>query len=259
VASLPGFLLAAIAILVLDTPILVAIIISFGRDLFLSFPPTELTFQWYQEFARTSAWIDALLTSLIVGMLTALFSLLVGGLAAIGLVRADYPGKDALVSLLISPLIIPQVITGIAIYYVFFPVGLVGTIPGLVFAHSLVALPIVTITLAANLRNFDVRLERAARVLGASAFQAFRHVTFPIILPGVIVAAFFGFLASFDELVFSLFLVGVRLRTLPIRLWEDLHFQLSPMLAVVSVIEIVLVLLAVAVAGAVTRSRQPTK
>jgi putative spermidine/putrescine transport system permease protein len=259
VASLPGFLLAAIAILVLDTPILVAIIISFGRDLFLSFPPTELTFQWYQEFARTSAWIDALLTSLIVGMLTALFSLLVGGLAAIGLVRADYPGKDALVSLLISPLIIPQVITGIAIYYVFFPVGLVGTIPGLVFAHSLVALPIVTITLAANLRNFDVRLERAARVLGASAFQAFRHVTFPIILPGVIVAAFFGFLASFDELVFSLFLVGVRLRTLPIRLWEDLHFQLSPMLAVVSVIEIVLVLFAVAVAGAVTRSRQPTK
>jgi putative spermidine/putrescine transport system permease protein len=259
VASLPGFLLAAIAILVLDTPILVAIIISFGRDLFLSFPPTELTFQWYQEFARTSAWIDALLTSLIVGMLTALFSLFVGGLAAIGLVRADYPGKDALVSLLISPMIIPQVITGIAIYYVFFPVGLVGTIPGLVFAHSLVALPIVTITLAANLRNFDVRLERAARVLGASAFQAFRHVTFPIILPGVIVAAFFGFLASFDELVFSLFLVGVRLRTLPIRLWEDLHFQLSPMLAVVSVIEIVLVLLVVAVAGAVTRSRQLTK
>ena len=99
--------------------------------------------------------------------------------------RADYPGKDALVSLLISPMIIPQVITGIAIYYVFFPVGLVGAIPGLVLAHSLVALPIVTITLAANLRNFDVRLERAARVLGASAFQAFWHVTFPIIRPGV--------------------------------------------------------------------------
>jgi putative spermidine/putrescine transport system permease protein len=252
----PGWLLAVLALILLDTPILVAIAISFGRDVFLSFPPTDLTLQWYQEFARTRSWIDALLTSVIVGLLTALFTVIVGGLAAIGLVRADYPGKDAVISLLIGPMIIPQVITGIAIYYVFFPIGLVGSIPGLVLAHSLVALPIVTITMAANLRNVDLRLERAARVLGASALRAFWHVTFPLIRPGVVVAAFFAFLTSFDELVFSLFLVGIRLRTLPIRLWEDLHFKLSPMLAVVSVIEITLVLLAVAIAAG-TRARRP--
>lgn len=255
--AIPGWLLAALAIILLDTPILVAIAISFGQDVFLSFPPRELTLQWYQEFAQTRSWTDALLTSVVIGVLTAIFTVIVGGLAALGLVRANYPGKDALISLLVGPMIIPQVITGIAIYYVFFPLGLVGSIHGLVLAHSLVALPIVTITMAANLRNFDMRLERAARVLGASAIRAFWHVTFPIIRPGVIVAAFFAFLTSFDELVFSLFLVGIRLRTLPIRLWEDLHFQLSPMLAVVSVIEIALVLLAVGVAGAVVRARRP--
>lgn len=257
--AIPGWLLAIAAIVLLDTPILVAIIISFGQDVFLSFPPTELTLQWYQEFAQTSTWIDALLTSVVIGLLTALFTVIIGGLAALGLVRANYPGKDALISLLIGPMIIPQVITGIAIYYVFFPLGLVGSIHGLVLAHSLVALPIVTITLAANLRNFDVRLERAARVLGASPIRAFWHVTFPIIRPGIVVAAFFAFLASFDELVFSLFLVGIRVRTLPIRLWEDLHFKLSPMLAVVSVIEIVLVLVAVGIAGVFTRSRRPVE
>ncbi|MCC7022625.1 MAG: ABC transporter permease subunit [Thermomicrobiales bacterium] len=254
--ALPAWLLAGLAIVLLDTPILVAIAISFGEDIFLSFPPTELTLRWYQEFAQTRSWIDALVTSVGVGLLTAVFTVIVGGMAAIGLVRAEYPGKDVLISLLVGPMIIPQVITGIAIYYVFFPLGLVGSVPGLVLAHSLVALPIVTITMAANLRNFDVRLERTARVLGASPLQAFRHVTLPIISPGIVVAAFFAFLTSFDELVFSLFLVGVRLRTLPIRLWEDLHFKLSPMLAVVSVIEIVLVLVAVGVAGIVTRSRR---
>ncbi|MEA2529623.1 MAG: putative spermidine/putrescine transport system permease protein [Thermomicrobiales bacterium] len=257
VAAIPGWVLAVLALVVLDTPILVAIVISFGEDVFLSFPPDRLTLAWYGEFVETDYWIDALLTSLWIGFLTAIVTTILGVLTAIGLVRAEYPGKNAIISLLMSPLIIPQVITGIAIYYVFFPIGLVGTVHGIVLAHTLTALPIVTVIMAANLRTVDSRLEKAARVLGASAFRAFWHVTLPLLRSGIAVAAFFGFLGSFDELVFSLFLVGVEIRTLPIRLWEDLHFKLSPMLAVVSVVEIVVVVAVLLVAAALTRARQP--
>ncbi|MBV7328192.1 ABC transporter permease subunit [Chloroflexi bacterium TSY] len=256
-AVIPGLLIAILAILILDAPIIVAIVISFGKDIFLSFPPQELTLQWYQEFLSKRYWLSALMTSLRLGLLSMVLTTILGGLTALGLVRAEYPGKNAVVALLLSPIIIPSVITAIAVYYVFFPIGLVGTTLGLVLGHSLFTLPIVTIIMAANLQNFDIQLEKAARVMGASAIGAFRHVTLPLLRPGIIVAAFFGFLGSFDDLVISLFLVGVRIRTLPIRLWEDLHYKLSPVLAVVSVVEILLVVVVLFVTAYLMRPNQP--
>ena len=256
VAAFPVLLISAVAILILDAPIIVTILVSFGRDTFLSFPPQQLTLHWYAEFFSKSHWMDALFTSIKVGLLSMVFTVVLGGLTALGLVRANYPGKNVIMALLLSPIIIPSVITGIALYYIFFPLGLVGTTVGLVLAHSLFSLPIVTIIMAANLQNFDLQLERAARVLGASAIGAFRHVTLPLLRPGMVVAAFFGFLGSFDELVVSLFLVGVRMRTLPIRLWEDLHYKLSPVLAVISVVEILLVTLVFLVASYLMRPGQ---
>lgn len=255
-ASISGTSIAAIAILLLDAPIVVAILISFGKDVFLSFPPQQLTLHWYGEFLSNRYWIDALFTSIKLGLLSMVFTTVLGGLTAIGLVRAKYPGKNVIMALLLSPIIIPSVITGIALYYIFLPLGLVGTTSGLVLAHSLFSLPIVTIIMSANLQNSDIQLENAARVMGASAIGAFRHVTLPLLRPGVFVAAFFGFLGSFDELVVSLFLVGSRMRTLPIRLWEDLHYKLSPVLAVVSVVEILLVVLLFLLTLHLIRSRQ---
>ena len=256
VAAFPVLLISAVAILILDAPIIVTILVSFGRDIFLSFPPQQLTLHWYAEFFSKSHWMDALFTSIKVGLLSMIFTTVLGGLTALGLVRANYPGKNVIMALLLSPIIIPSVITGIALYYMFFPLGLVGTTTGLVLAHSLFSLPIVTIIMATNLQNFDLQLEKTARVLGASAIGAFRHVTLPLLRPGMVVAAFFGFLGSFDELVVSLFLVGVRMRTLPIRLWEDLHYKLSPVLAVISVVEILLVTLVFLVASYLMRPGQ---
>ncbi len=241
VAVIPGLLCVGLAIIILVSPILVAVLSSFGEDMFLSFPPQKLTLRWYQEFTG-SYWIDALLTSVKLSLLSTIFTTVLGGLGAFGLVRANYPGKGAIMALLMSPMIIPAAITGIAIYHVFFPVGLVGTTHGLVLAQSIFALPLVTIIIASNLQGFDIRLEQAARVMGASAFEAVRQITLPILRTGIMVAAFFGFLTTFDELTIALFLAGTRIRTLPVRLWEDLHYKLSPMLAVVSVVENILVL-----------------
>ena len=151
---------------------------------------------------------------------------------------------------------IPHVALAFGLYLVLFQFRLDGTFWGVALGHSIPAIPLVTIILISNLASFDGRLEQAARGLGASPIKAFLKVTFPILRPGFLVAAFFGFLVSLDELVFTLSLAGTQIRTLPIRLWEDLHLSLSPMLAVVSVIEMIIVIAVLGASGGLLRGRR---
>lgn len=239
-------------------PIFVVIVVSFSSSSLLSFPPSGYSFRWYAEFFSNQAWLRASLNSLLIGVVTAGFSLVVGTCAAIGLARGRIPGKGAIVAFLLSPLIVPSVVGASSLYWMLLRFDLTGTIPAIVAAHALGAIPMVVLIVSATYQTFDQRLEQAAQSLGASPWRAARYVTLPLIRPGLIAAALFAFLHSFDELVYTLFVRGPGFVTLPIKLWGDLNFGITPLLAVVSTIEIavvVVVLVAAAGVGAVGRRR----
>lgn len=252
----PGNVLAGIGLALCLVPMLAAVLMSFQRSTFAAFPSTDLTTQWYREFLSDARWVDAFVTSLQLGAVVAVVVTILSTLAAVALVRGTFPGKDLIMGLIATPLIIPSVALAFGLYLVLFNLRLDGTFAGLVIGHSIPAVPLVTLILVANLRAFDYRLEQAARGLGASPLRAFLTVTLPVLRPGFLVAAFFGFLTSFDELVFTLTLAGTQIRTLPLRLWEDLHVRFSPILAVVSVAEMIVVITVLGVVAAMLRLRQ---
>ncbi len=254
--TLPGTLLAGLAIMLSIVPIFVALVFSFARSIFLPFPPTELTLKWYYTFAESTRWYDAITTSIALGLAVAVLVTLVSALTAIAVVRGRFPGKQWVISLILSPLIVPHLVLAVGLWHLFFVVGLSGTYPGVIIAHMIPAIPVTTIVIAADLHSFDRKLEQVARGLGASPVRAFVSVTFPILRSGFLVGGFFGFLVSLDELVFTLFLAGYSIRTLPLRLWEDLHVRLDPVLAVVSVVEVLLVLAVLAGSFAVLELRR---
>lgn len=236
VRLLGGFVVCALIL-----PIVVVIIISFSKASYLTFPPPGWSLQWYAKFFSDSNWMKAFWNSLTVAALSACIAVALGATAAMGIVRSDIRWKSALMVLLVSPMIVPPVVLGLSLYSLFLKLGLVGTYFGLAAAHAIGGIPIVVVIVCASLQAVDRRLEQSAAVHGASPLTVFRTVTLPAIAPGLAAAVFFAFLHSFDELVLSLFLSSPRMRTLPLMLWADINYQLNPVLAVVSTLEVLLV------------------
>jgi putative spermidine/putrescine transport system permease protein len=248
-SALPGWLgtftvrgMGGIVLATLTVPIIVVMIISFSKASFLTFPPPGFSLRWYEKFFTDSQWIGAFTNSLLIAILSALIAVALGASAAMGIVRSRIKGKTILMLLLVSPVIVPPVVLGLSLYSLFLRFDLVGTIGGLAAAHAIGGIPIVVVIVAAALQGVDPKLEQAASVHGASPLTVFRTVTLPAIAPGLAAAAFFAFLHSFDELVLSLFLSSAGLQTLPLRLWADVNYQLNPVLAVVSTLEVLLVI-----------------
>lgn len=230
---------AVVAVLVL--PIIVVMIISFSSASYLTFPPPGFSLRWYEQFFSDSNWMRAFWTSLMVATVSAGLAVALGTSAALGVVRSNIRGKSAIMLLLVSPIIVPPVVLGLSIYSLFLRLDLVGSVFGLAAAHAIGGLPIVVVILSAALQGVDPKLEQAASVHGASSLTVFRLVTLPAIAPGLAAATFFAFLHSFDELVLTLFLSSAELKTLPLMLWGDINYRLNPVLAVVSTLEVLLV------------------
>lgn len=248
-SKLPGTVgrvtVSAMTIFVIATlivPIIAVAIISFSHASYLTFPPPSYSLRWYKEFFTDSAWIEAFLNSLSIAVISALMAVALGASAAMGIVRSKIVGKTLIMLLIVSPVIVPPVVLGLSLYSLYLQTGLDGTIGGLAAAHAIGGLPIVVVIVSASLQSVNRDLERAAAVHGASPMTVFRMVTLPAIAPGLGAATFFAFLHSFDELVLTLFLTGPRLQTLPLRLWADVNYQLNPVLAVVSTLEVLLVI-----------------
>lgn len=233
--------IGAFVIIALILPICVVIIISFSSSSYLAFPPPGWSLRWYEKFFSDSNWMTAFWNSLGIACLSAAISVGLGATAAMGIVRSNIRYKSAVMLLLVSPMIVPPVVLGLSLYSLFLKVGLDGTYLGLASAHAIGGIPIVVVIVAASLQAVDRRLEQGAAVHGASPLTVFRTVTLPAIAPGLAAAVFFAFLHSFDELVLSLFLSSPRMKTLPLMLWADINYQLNPVLAVVSTLEVVLV------------------
>jgi putative spermidine/putrescine transport system ATP-binding protein len=238
--------IAGLVLLFLVLPVLALVPMSVSAARWLELPPRELSLRWYVTFFTDRDWIEATLVSLRVAAGASALAVVLGTLAGVGLARGRFPGRAVVRTLALSPLVVPLMVLAIALYYVFGRAGLVGTVGGLVLAHALLGVPYVVLNVEAGLRVFDVRLERAARSLGASAWQAFWRVTLPLIRAGVLAGALFAFVASLDEVVVAMFLSGTSAITLPKLMWDSItQDELNPVVAAVASLQIAVAALAV--------------
>ncbi|UVK35835.1 ABC transporter permease (plasmid) [Mesorhizobium sp. AR10] len=221
-------LIGGAALLFLIAPILVIIPLSFNSVPFFTFPMPGLSLRWYEEIFMTERWQEGLRNSIFVALSVTLLATVLGTLAALGLSRPNFPWRTAVMSVLISPIIVPIVITAVAAYFFYADIGLLNTYAGLILAHTTIGTPFVLITVTATLVGFDHSLTRAAAGLGAPPITAFFKVTMPLILPGMISGALFAFFTSFGEVVVALFVAGPEQRTLPKVIFSGLREQISP-------------------------------
>jgi putative spermidine/putrescine transport system permease protein len=223
-----------LVVLFLIAPVIAIVPLSFNAEPFFTYPMPGLSLRWYQEFFGSDVWRLALGNSIIVAVCATILSTALGTLAAIGLTRPDCPARATITAILISPMIVPLVVSAVGIYYAFAAVGLLNTLTGLVLAHTAIGAPFVVITVTATLAGFDNNLMRAASSLGARPGEAVLRVMLPIIAPGVVSGALFAFVTSFDEVVIALFVAGSETRTLPRQMWSGVREQLSPTIAAVA-------------------------
>ena len=225
--------LSSIVLLFVALPTLIVVPVSLSATEYLSFPPRELTLHWYQLFLTDPGWIRATLLSFQIALVVTVVATVVGTMAALALVRG-LKGGGIVNALVAAPLIVPTIIYAIAILLFFAKFKMNGTFLGLVLAHSALASPYVVIIVSAALYRSDPSLELAAQSLGASRRQAIWHVTLRSVRPALATGAAFAFLTSFDDATVSFFLANLSDKTLPRKMFENLQFFISPVLAVVA-------------------------
>lgn len=224
-------------------PVLAVVPASFNASSFIRLPPQQVSLRWYHAFFADPEWLRALAASIEVALAATFIAVVVGTLAALGLERASPRLRALVIGLVLSPLIVPVIMTAIALYYVTRFVGLHGTVTGLALGHALLCLPFVVINVGIALRRVDINCRRAAEGLGASHWRIFRTITLPLILPGLVGGAAFAFVTSFDEVVIAIFLAGDTAKTLPVKMWEIVRVEFTPVAAVGSTLLIALTML----------------
>ncbi|MCK0172198.1 ABC transporter permease [Aliiroseovarius sp. S1123] len=231
----------------LIAPIAVVIPLSFNsQDFFtftkemLSFDPAGYSLKHYRDFFSNPDWQDALWNSVKIAPTATLLSVSLGTLAAIGLSQPHVPARRAIMATLISPMIVPLIISAAGMYFFYSRIGLAGTYWGVVLAHAALGIPFVIITVTATLVGFDRSLTRAAANMGADPVTTFFRVQMPLILPGVISGALFAFITSFDEVVVVIFVGSAKQQTLPWQMFIGLREQISPTILAVATILVVI-------------------
>jgi putative spermidine/putrescine transport system permease protein len=247
---------AALGYLFLVAPIVVVIVMSFGNQFELRFPPRAYSLYLYEKFLTDPSWMRALAMSIKVACLSTILALVIGVPAARGLARGTYVGKQIITVFLLSPVFVPVVVIAFALYLYFSWLALVGTLPGLVFAHTVYILPFVLITCLAGMRHVDRNLEVTAAIMGAGHLTIFLRVTLPLLFPAIVVGALFAFLMSFDEVVISLFVVQTSTITLPVKMYAAVQQDTSPVLAAVASLLTLLSIAICLVGGWLRRRRQ---
>ena len=233
----------------LIAPLFVILPLSFNAEQYIHFSakmlaldPEGFSLRWYEDmiYGTKNPWGLATKNSLIIAFFATIGSTLLGTVAALGLSSRHMPYKAAFMALLISPMIVPLIISGTAIFFFMAKVGLAATHTGIIIAHIILGTPFVVITVTATLTGFDHSVTRAAASLGSNPVHTFRKITLPLIMPGVISGALFAFVTSFDEVIVVLFLAGLENTTIPIQMWVGLREQLSPTILAVATCFIVM-------------------
>ncbi|MBP5856819.1 ABC transporter permease [Marivibrio halodurans] len=222
-------------------PLLVIIPLSFNAEPYFTFSPKMLAFdpegyslRWYADFFNSDRWMGSIYNSFFIAICATLVSTVLGTVAALGLSSRYMPYRSVVMGLLISPMIVPLIISAAAMFFFYSKINLVQTYIGVILAHAALGTPFVVITVTSTLMGFDHSLTRAAANLGAPPIRTFFKVILPLVTPGVISGALFAFITSFDEIVVVLFISGPEQRTAPIQMWSGIREQISPTILAVA-------------------------
>ncbi|MHC4046136.1 ABC transporter permease subunit [Bradyrhizobium xenonodulans] len=249
--SIVSTLLGALLLL----PILVVVYLSFSSSAFFEFPAPGYSLHNYQAFISDAGWINATFTSIRVALMATSMAIVLGATLAFGLARGRIPGRGVMVTLVLSPIILPTIVVAIATYFLLARVGLQGTEFGLALGEAVYSIPYVVVLIVANLRDLNPAYERAARSLGAGPAATFRTIIIPLTTPAFIVAAFFAFLHSFDDVVYVLFLgIGV-ITTLPMLMWQSISQGVDPTISAVATLQVLLAATVIIVSALLRRKK----
>jgi putative spermidine/putrescine transport system permease protein len=226
-------------LLYLLAPVIVVVATAFTTTAYPVFPPQGFTLQWFQKFLSMTEFTDAVQRSAMLATASTLVATALGTFSALALARYRFRGREAISAFMLSPILFPTIVLGLALLVFYSYIGLQGSFLGLVAAHSVLTTPFVIRLVMASLTEFDPAVEEAARNLGAGWWRTFLQVTLPLIRPGVLAGAVFAFIISFDELVVTLFLAGPDMTTLPVRIYTFVEFSSEPTISAISTLLIV--------------------
>lgn len=233
-ASNPLLTVGGVAVLLfLCLPIVIVVPMSFSSASSLEFPPPGFSMRWYQAFFGDERWLAAAGNSVLVALVSSSLALVIGSVAAYGLVRGRFPGRAIADGNIMAPLIVPQIVTAVGLYIYFARLGLLGTLFGLVVGHTVLAIPYVVLVMTVAIRGFDQRIEQVALTLGASWPTMFRRILLPNLAPSAAAAWIFAFVISFDEVVVTIFLAG-GIDTIPKRMFNELVLQVNPTITAIA-------------------------
>jgi putative spermidine/putrescine transport system permease protein len=234
-------------IVALLVPIAAFVPMAFTASTFLSFPPQGFSIRWFEQFAASPLWLGAIIRSFGIGFATAVITVIIASLAALGVARTRSRFGGAAFLLFLAPMMIPSIVIAIALFYIFARMSLVATDLGIIIGHGVIAMPIVFVVMLATFKGHDWSLDAAASTLGAGRMQTFRLVTLPLVRNGLAVGFVTGFLQSFEELTIALFVGGGLKTTLPKQMWDGILLQVNPIIAAASVIVLLVVILMFAI------------
>ncbi|MFK7859339.1 MAG: ABC transporter permease [Granulosicoccus sp.] len=233
------YIFSVIVMMLLVTPTLIVIPMSFSDSQYLEFPPENWSLRWYRHYFGSSEWMAATRASFKAATLTMLVATPIGVMAAYGLHTTRVRFIKILFTLLIAPMMVPLILIAVGAFYVYAKMNILYTLSGLVMAHTILALPLVIIVIGSALKSYDMNQELAARSLGASRIQAFFTITLPQIRFAVVTSALLAFLTSFDEVVVAMFISGGDNATLTRNMFNALRDQIDPTIAAISTVMIV--------------------
>lgn len=232
------FLLIFIMIL----PAIVIIPQAFTSLNYFKFPVEEMSTKWFDKFFENEQWIVGLERSLAIAVISAILATALGTMAALAMNKLEFKGKSLFMSIMIAPMVVPVVVVGVALYTTFAPIGLTNSFAGLIFAHTLLNIPMVFVTMLSGFANVNENLELAAMSMGSSPMGAFFKVTLPTVRSSLVSSVLFAFVTSLDEVVVTTFVSGANTKTLTMVMWENMRTNIDPTLAVAALFMIILTL-----------------
>lgn len=225
-------------------PIVVIVPLSFNAEPYFTFTREMLTLdpdgyslRWYQDFLGSKEWLEGIKNTFIIAIASTFLATTLGTIAALGLSRPYIPWRNAIMAMLVAPMIVPLIISAAGMFFFYSDIGLAQTFPGIILAHTALGTPFVIITVTATMVGFDQSLIRASAVCGADPTTTFFKVIMPLIAPGVISGALFAFITSVDEIVIVYFIAGPEQKTVPLKMFSGIREEISPtILAVASIL-----------------------
>jgi putative spermidine/putrescine transport system permease protein len=240
----PAVFTTWVVLLFLLLPVTMVIPVSFTPQRYLSLPGAEWSLRHYQTLLTDPTWIRSIRDSLVVAVAATAIAVVMGAACAIGCWRLSTRLSEAVRILMLAPIIVPTIVHALGFYQAWVQFGLIDTYAGLIAAHAVKGAPYVVIAVSASLANVDLRLEQAARNLGASVWQTLGRVIVPSAKPGILAGGVFAFITSWDELVVNLFITSRNVYTLPRKIWDGIQDNINPAVAAVATVLIVLTFLA---------------